>query len=173
MRERLGSRAGDLGPAARAGRFADEAPPPCDLVDEPEAAAVFGVRADRERCGGCVVVVNGGNGQQRSTGSDQAADVGDGLVAGRVGQGLNGDDLDDQVVGAQPGLRLIEQVSDDDVPDGGTGEALPGEPDGCAGDVEAGGVEAEGGDVFGVGPRPQPTTTARCPAPESSCALAQ
>lgn len=69
---------------------------------------------------------------------------------GRVGQGLNGDDLDDQVVGAQPGLRVIEQVSDD-VPDGGTGEALPGEPDGCAGDVEAGGVEAEGGDVFGVG----------------------
>lgn len=44
----------------------------------------------------------------------------------------------------------IEQVSGD-VPDGGTGEALPGEPDGCAGDVEAGGVEPQGGDVFGVG----------------------
>ena len=39
----------------------------------------------RERCGGCAVIVNGGNGKQRSTGSDQAADVGGGLAAGRAG----------------------------------------------------------------------------------------
>jgi hypothetical protein len=49
----------------------------------------------------------------------------------RVGQGLDGDDLDHQVVGAQPFLRVIEQVSDG-VPDGGTAEALPGKPHGCA-----------------------------------------
>ena len=103
----------------------------------------------RERWGNMCVIVNGGNGKQRSTGSDQAADVGDGLAAGRVGQRLDGDDLDDQVVGAPPGLRVIEQVSGY-VADDGTGEALPGEPDGCAGDVEAGGVEAKGGDVFSV-----------------------
>jgi hypothetical protein len=62
----------------------------------------------RERCGGRVVIVNGGNGKQRSTRSDQAAGVGDGLAAGRVGQCLDGNDLDDQVVGARPGLRVIE-----------------------------------------------------------------
>ena len=100
--------------------------------------------------GGRGVIVNRGDDEQCSAGCGQAADVGDGLAAGRVGQGLDGDDLDDQVVGAQPCLRVIEQVSDS-VPDGGTGEALPGEPDGGAGDVKAGGVKSQRGDVFGVG----------------------
>ena len=124
----------------------------------------------RERCGGRVVIVNGGNGKQRSTRSDQAADVGDGLAAGRRRAALNGDDLDDQVVGAQPGLRVIEQVSDD-VPDGGAGEALPGwiaVPE-MSKPVVSKPREAT---YSALAPRPQPTTTARWAAPESSCALA-
>ena len=62
---------------------------------------------------------------------------------------LNGDDLDDQVVGAQPACQYVCR-SATAAAGRSNREALPGEPDGCAGDVEAGGVEAEGGDVFGV-----------------------
>jgi hypothetical protein len=71
----------------------------------------------------------------------------------------------------QPFAGRVEQVGRV-VVDGRVGIALPGEPDGCLGDVERDDMEAEPGDVFSVGPWPQPTTTALRPDPLMPCSAA-
>jgi hypothetical protein len=94
--------------------------------------------------------VGGGDSEQRTALGDQAADVDDGLAAGRVGQGLHRDDLDDQVKGVQPVVRRVQQVRCV-VLDGRVRVAAAGFTDRGTGDVEGGGVEAESGNVFSVG----------------------
>jgi hypothetical protein len=96
-----------------------------------------------------VIVVDGGDHDQRAGWADEPADVGDRLRAWRVGERLDRDDLDDQVESAQPLAWRIEQVGLD-VADLGSGVAVTGDPHGGPGDVEAGCLQAEAGDVLSV-----------------------
>ena len=85
--------------------------------------------------------------------SDQAPDVDDGVVAGRAGQGLHGDDLDHQLERPPPRWRRIEQVGRR-VADLRVGMAAAGQADGGGRDVECRRREPERGQVLGVGAQP-------------------
>ena len=98
---------------------------------------------------GSPLVAGGGDDEEGPARRDQARDVGDGHRARRIGQGLRGQALDDEVEGALPAVGRVQEVGDE-VVDGRVGVAAAGGADGGGGDVEGDGVEPEAGDELGV-----------------------
>jgi hypothetical protein len=83
--------------------------------------------------------MDGRNHEQDSPGSNEATDVGDGLVSGRIRQRLDSDHLGDEVKTMYPLEREIEKISAD-IANRRSGKAFASEPDSGLGDVKADGV---------------------------------
>src|SRR6266545_7135944 len=114
--------------------------------------------------------VTGRDDDERAARGDHPPHVDDGGTSGRVGQRLEGEDVDDQVEGCPPVRWRVQQVGGE-VVHAGPRVPLSGHADGGLGDVERHGGVPEPGDVLGVGTQATADDDRPPPAPSQPAGL--